>query len=230
MHAINTYSYIEMNYIDWGLIDYKEAWDKQEHIFEKKVAAKINSEKNIEQDFIFCEHPHVYTLGKHGERNNLLINDDFLKKINATYYHINRGGDITYHGFGQIVGYPILDIESLGLSLKGYISTIEEMIIITMKEYGIESERLDGATGVWIDTNTPKARKICAIGVKASRHVTMHGFALNVNTDLKYFQYINPCGFVDKGVTSMSKELGREIDMEEVRHKLFENFVNIISK
>lgn len=230
LHAINTYSYIEMNYIDWGLIDYKEAWDKQEHIFEKKVAAKINSEKNIEQDFIFCEHPHVYTLGKHGERNNLLINDDFLKKINATYYHINRGGDITYHGFGQIVGYPILDIESLGLSLKGYISTIEEMIIITMKEYGIESERLDGATGVWIDTNTPKARKICAIGVKASRHVTMHGFALNVNTDLKYFQYINPCGFVDKGVTSMSKELGREIDMEEVRHKLFENFVKIISK
>lgn len=230
MHPINTYSYIEMNYIDWGLIDYKEAWDKQEHIFEKKVAAKINSEKNIEQDFIFCEHPHVYTLGKHGERNNLLINDDFLKKINATYYHINRGGDITYHGFGQIVGYPILDIESLGLSLKGYISTIEEMVIMTMKEYGIECERLDGATGVWIDTNTPKARKICAIGVKASRHVTMHGFALNVNTDLKYFQYINPCGFVDKGVTSMSKELGREIDMEEVRHKLFENFVKLISK
>jgi len=135
-----------MNYIDWGLIDYKEAWDRQEEMFERKISEKINSKKDIEQDFILCQHPHVYTLGKNGERNNLLINDEFLKKIEATYYHTNRGGDITYHGFGQIVGYPIFDIEALNLSLKSYIHTIEEMIIMTLREYSIETERLEGAT------------------------------------------------------------------------------------
>lgn len=219
-----------MNYIDWGLIDYKEAWDRQEEMFERKISEKINYKKDIEQDFILCEHPHVYTLGKNGERNNLLINDEFLKKIEATYYHTNRGGDITYHGFGQIVGYPIFDIEALNLSLKSYIHTIEEMIIMTLREYSIETERLEGATGVWLDINTPRARKICAIGVKASRYITMHGFALNVNTDLKYFQYINPCGFVDKGVTSMEKELNRKVDVEEVKEKLFKNLMLLIGK
>lgn len=219
-----------MNYIDWGLIDYKEAWDRQEEMFERKISEKINSKKDIEQDFILCQHPHVYTLGKNGERNNLLINDEFLKKIEATYYHTNRGGDITYHGFGQIVGYPIFDIEALNLSLKSYIHTIEEMIIMTLREYSIETERLEGATGVWLDINTPRARKICAIGVKASRYITMHGFALNVNTDLKYFQYINPCGFVDKGVTSMEKELNRKADVEEVKEKLFKNLMLLIGK
>ena len=201
-----------INYIDWGLIDYKEAWDKQELIFNQKVSNKINNlSEKIEQDFILCEHPHVYTLGQHGQENNLLINKEFLGKINATYYKTNRGGDITYHGFGQIVGYPILDIEALGLSLKNYIWTIEQMVIHTMDDFGIFCQRLEGATGVWIDGNSPNARKICALGVKASRYITMHGFALNVNTDLSYFNNINPCGFVDKGVTSMKKELAKEI-------------------
>jgi lipoyl(octanoyl) transferase len=220
-----------INYIDWGLIDYKEAWKKQEDIFDKKIAEKINNPKSLSiiQDFILCEHPHVYTLGMHGKINNLLINEEFLKKINATYYKTNRGGDITYHGFGQIVGYPILDIEALGLSLKGYISTIEQTIINTMKLYDISCERLEGATGVWIDAKEKTARKICAIGVKASRYITMHGFALNVNTDLKYFQYINPCGFVDKGVTSMQKELSKKIDEKEVKLLLYENFMKLIN-
>ncbi|MDD3668109.1 MAG: lipoyl(octanoyl) transferase LipB [Bacteroidales bacterium] len=222
----------DINYIDWGLIDYKEAWDKQEMIFKGKIDEKLSSPKtsSIEQDFILCEHPHVYTLGMHGQVNNLLINEDFLKKINATYYKTNRGGDITYHGFGQIVGYPILDIETLGLSLKDYIWTIEEMVIRTMKEYDIICNRLDGATGVWIDSDNRNARKICAIGVRASRYITMHGFALNVNTDLKYFQFINPCGFVDKGVTSMEKEIGDRLDIEKVKEKLYNNFVELINK
>ncbi len=222
----------DINYIDWGLIDYKEAWDRQEMVFKGKIDEKLSSPKtsSIEQDFILCEHPHVYTLGMHGEVNNLLINEDFLKKINATYYKTNRGGDITYHGFGQIVGYPILDIETLGLSLKDYIWTIEEMVIRTMKAYGILCQRMEGATGVWIDIKGKNARKICAIGVRASRYITMHGFALNVNTDLKYFQYINPCGFVDKGVSSMEKEIGERVDVENVKRLLYDNFVDLINK
>ena len=221
----------DINYIDWGLIDYKEAWDKQEMIFKGKIDEKLNSPKSVstQQDFILCEHPHVYTLGMHGDVNNLLINEDFLKKINATYYKTNRGGDITYHGFGQIVGYPILDIETLGLSLKDYIWTIEEMVIRTMKAYGILCQRMEGATGVWIDTEGKNARKICAIGVRASRYITMHGFALNVNTDLKYFQYINPCGFVDKGVSSMEKEIGEKAVVEKVKRLLYDNFVDLIN-
>lgn len=218
-----------MNYIDWGLVDYKEAWDRQEEIFEAKIARRLEGVSDIEQDFIVCEHPHVYTLGKSGKENNLLINDEFLEKIDAKYYRINRGGDITYHGYGQIVGYPILDLEGLSLSLKEYIHCLEEAIIITMREYGLETQRLDGATGVWLDAETNSPRKICAIGVKASRYITMHGFALNVNTDLNYFNYINPCGFVDKGVSSMEKELGREVDMDEVKPKLYKNFLSIIN-
>ena len=170
---------------------------------------------------MFCEHPHVYTLGKSGEQNNLLISDEFLKKRNATYYKINRGGDITYHGPGQIVGYPILDLEDFDLTVKKYIYSLEEAIINLLKEYNIYGSRLDGGTGVWLDVDNPsKARKICAIGVRASKFVTMHGFAFNVNTDLNYFNYINPCGFTDKGVTSMQKELGNELNINEIKNKL----------
>ncbi len=217
-----------IEFIDWGTIDYKEAWDKQEILFEKYLNTKKDKQPVSETpvgDIIFCEHPHVYTLGKSGDVNNMLINDTFLKQVNATYYKTNRGGDITYHGPGQIVGYPILDLESMNLSLKQYINKIEDIIISTLSSYGIKADRLEGATGVWLDKeNITKARKICAIGVKASRYITMHGFALNVNTNLQYFNHINPCGFVDKGVTSIQKELGREVDIEEVKAKLKENF------
>ncbi len=212
---------------DLKTLEYKKAWEYQEEIFNNIIEKKLynreheNDPKTIDNKLLFVEHPHVYTLGKSGQQNNLLINDDFLKRINATYYQSNRGGDITYHGPGQIVGYPIFDLEQLGLTVKQYIHQLEEAIINCIADYGITGERLDGATGVWLDKDTPgKARKICAIGVKASRHVSMHGFALNVNTDLNYFNHINPCGFVDKGVTSMEKELGQKQDFEEVKANL----------
>ncbi|WP_439182093.1 lipoyl(octanoyl) transferase LipB [Carboxylicivirga taeanensis] len=221
---------------DLGIKDYKEVWDYQEQLFAEIVDVKLyNREhpdtlKPITNHLLFVEHPHVYTLGKSGVQNNLLINEQFLKQINATFYKINRGGDITYHGPGQLVGYPILDLEALSLQVKNYIFKLEEAIIQTLAEYGIESERLDGATGVWLDTKVPgQSRKICAIGVKASRYVSMHGFALNVNTDLSYFNHINPCGFVDKGVTSMEKELGRPVDMNEVKDLLLRKIINIFS-
>ncbi len=226
-----------MIFKDLGLIEYKEAWDFQENLFNDAVSKKsynrkyTDSQKKIENTLIFCEHPHVYTLGKSGVQNNLLINDDFLKKINAKFYKSNRGGDITYHGPGQIVGYPIFDLEYYGLSVKSYIYKLEEAIINTISQYGIKGDRLEGATGVWLDKDVQgKTRKICAIGVKASRYVSMHGFALNVNTDLNYFNYINPCGFVDKGVTSMKKELNREIDFEEVKSKLKNEIFNLFKK
>ena len=206
--------------IDLGLKDYKETWDYQEILFEEVVENKKSMKGNVPGFLILCEHPHVYTLGKSGDENNLLIQPEFLKSINATYYRINRGGDITYHGPGQLVGYPIIDLETFKMGVKDYIHALEEVIINTLKEFGITSTRFDGATGVWLDIGTPRARKICAIGVRLSRYVTMHGYALNVNTDLKYFSYINPCGYQDKGVTSMQKELGREIDMAKVK-KLF---------
>ncbi len=218
---------------DLGEIDYQKAWDYQEEQFTRVVDSKLynrehpGGEKEIEHHLLFCEHPHVYTLGKSGQANNLLIQDEFLKKINATFYKINRGGDITYHGPGQIVGYPIFDLEQMGLGIKEYIHQLEEAIILTIGEYGIDGGRLNGATGVWLDTATPQARKICAIGVRASRYVSMHGFALNVNTNLDYFNYINPCGFVDKGVTSMQKELGREFSLDEVKAKLRKNLQKV---
>lgn len=219
---------------DLGVKDYKEVWDYQEQLFAEVVDVKLHNrdnpddEKAITNHLLFVEHPHVYTLGKSGVQNNLLINEQFLKQINATFYKINRGGDITYHGPGQLVGYPILDLEALNLQVKSYIHKLEEAIIETLAHYGIKSERLDGATGVWLDTDTPgQSRKICAIGVKASRYVSMHGFALNVNTNLSYFNHINPCGFVDKGVTSMEKELGRQIDMDEVKDILLKKLVDI---
>ncbi|MDD2412368.1 MAG: lipoyl(octanoyl) transferase LipB [Bacteroidales bacterium] len=205
---------------DWGLIDYKEAWDKQQLVFESILHSKKNKSDTVPHQIIFCEHPHVYTLGKNGDVNNLLIQRDFLKSINASYYQTDRGGDITYHGPGQIVGYPIIDLEKANLSLKEYIFQMEKAIIDTLKEYDISAHRLDGATGVWLDVGTPQARKICAIGVRASRYVTMHGFAFNINTNLEYFNHINPCGFMDKGVTSLSKEMGKNIDIEEVKRVL----------
>lgn len=221
---------MQLNFVDWGLKAYDEALKEQEETFNQKVNQKLLSQKNISQDFIVCQHPHVYTLGKHGKATNLLANEQYLKQINATFYHINRGGDITYHGPGQIVGYPSLDLDALGLTLRTYIETIEESVIQLMKDYSITCERLKGATGVWIDAHTSKARKICAIGVKASRGITMHGFALNVNTDLQYFNYINPCGFTDKGVTSLQKELqsSNPIDIEKVQKELYQHFLNLI--
>jgi len=219
---------------DLGLKDYKEVWDLQEALFKGVVDIKLYNREHAEalkkvvNQLLFVEHPHVYTLGKSGTQNNLLINEQFLKSIDATFYKINRGGDITYHGPGQIVGYPIFDLEEMDLKVKSYIHQLEEAIIQTIGEYGIAGERLEGATGVWIDTQVPgKARKICAIGVKASRYVSMHGFALNVNTNLSYFNHINPCGFVDKGVTSMEKELGTVQDMAEVKSKLLQNMAKI---
>jgi lipoyl(octanoyl) transferase len=184
---------MQLNFVDWGLKAYDEALREQEEIFNQKVNQKLLVDETISQDFIVCQHPHVYTLGKHGKASNLLANEQFLKQIGATFHHINRGGDITYHGPGQIVGYPSLDLDKLGLTLRTYIETVEESVIQLMKGYSINCERLKGATGVWIDAHTTKARKICAIGVKASRGITMHGFALNINTDLQYFNYINPC-------------------------------------
>ena len=212
---------------DLGLIEYKNAWDYQENTFAEYLKIKAENrelpddkQKEIEGKVLFCEHPHVYTLGKSGEQNNLLINDEFLNKIQATYCKTNRGGDITYHGPGQIVGYPIIDLERFNLQVKQYIANLEQSIIRTLKEFGIESEPLQGSTGVWLETETNRARKICAIGVKASRFITMHGFAFNVNTNLEYFNHINPCGFIDKGVTSMEKELGEKMDVEKVKDVL----------
>ncbi|MDR1458980.1 MAG: lipoyl(octanoyl) transferase LipB [Bacteroidales bacterium] len=224
--------YKEIQYIDWGLIHYKEAWEKQKELFDELVELKSDFEnpnkEDIIQRFILCEHPHVYTLGKNGQSNNMLINDEFMKKINASYHHIDRGGDITYHGPGQIVGYPILDLQQLRLSLKDYVHCIEEMIILTMKEYQLNASRMQGATGVWVDADKPNPRKICAIGIRSCRYVTMHGFAFNINTDLSYFSYINPCGFVDKGVTSLSKELRRSVEIEEIKQKLYHHFQSLI--
>jgi lipoyl(octanoyl) transferase len=209
--------------IDWGLIEYNDAWNKQEEIFRETIQLKTDG-KQTENTLVFCEHPHVYTLGKSGDEQNLLLNYIQLQAADAQFVKANRGGDITYHGPGQIVGYPIFDLANFNIGLKKYIYLIEEAIINTLLDYGIKSERLEGATGVWLDTEKPACRKICAIGVRSSRFVTMHGFALNVNTNLTYFEHINPCGFIDKGVTSLEKELGKKVDMEEVKKNLTANF------
>ena len=210
---------------DLGLIDYKEAWDYQEKRFNEILDVKKNNRKENRQDptlsyLLFCEHPHVYTLGKSGDENNLLVNEEYLKSRGATFYKINRGGDITYHGPGQIVGYPILDLDNFFTDIHKYLRYLEEAVILTLADYGIESTRSDGETGVWLDVGGEKARKICALGVRSSRWVTMHGFAFNVNCDLSYFGNIIPCGIVDKSVTSLQKELGKEVDMQEVQQKL----------
>jgi len=214
---------------DWGLIDYKEAWDKQEGLFNQIVETKINNRKSntlvqTENHLIFCEHPHVYTLGKSGNESHLLVTENQLKEKQASYYKINRGGDITYHGPGQIVGYPILDLDNFFTDIHKYLRFLEEVIIKTLAEYNIVAERSTGETGVWLDVGKPTARKICAFGVRASRWVTMHGFALNVNADLNYFNNIVPCGIADKAVTSMHKELGATINEQEVKEKIKKHF------
>ncbi|MFT3753308.1 MAG: lipoyl(octanoyl) transferase LipB [Paludibacter sp.] len=208
-----------IRYVDWGLIEYNEAWAQQEMHFNGSVGRKMQN-LPTENYLIFCEHPHVYTLGKSGDEHNMLLDYIQLQAKNASFVHTNRGGDITYHGPGQIVGYPIFDLANFDLGLKQYIYNIEEAIIKTLSLYNIVATRLEGATGVWLDVGLPTCRKICAIGVRSSRYVTMHGFALNVNTDLNYFNHINPCGFVDKGVTSMEKELGEKVDFEVLKSRL----------
>jgi len=224
---------------DWGLTDYKEAWDRQEALFGQTVDLKtrirnrkITSEGDeySEEDeltpnyLIFCEHPHVYTLGKSGKPEHLLLDEKGLKEKNAIFYPINRGGDITYHGPGQIVGYPILDLDNFFTDIHLYLRTLEEAVILTMAQYGLKGERYPGYTGVWLDPDNENARKICALGVRCSRWVTMHGFAFNVNTDLDYFNNIVPCGIDDKAVTSMQKELGKKADIEDIKKNLKHHF------
>lgn len=218
-------------FIDLGLVDYKEAWDYQARMSERILAVKSANRSRSGDDqrptdnyVIFCEHPHVFTLGKSGDEKNLLIAKEDLSSIAASYYHINRGGDITYHGPGQIVGYPVIDMENFFTDIHRYMRTLEEAVIQTLAEYSITAGRIPGLTGVWIDPDQPDARKICALGVKTSRWVTMHGFAFNVNTDLRYFDYIIPCGIAEKSVTSMEKELGRKVNMSDVEEVLREKF------
>ena len=212
--------------------DYKETWEYQSELLQEIVALKIGNRRNdlnkiTPNYFLFVEHPHVYTLGKSGDLSNLLLNEQQLEEKGATFYKINRGGDITYHGPGQIVGYPILDLDNFFTDIHKYLRFLEEAVILTLKEYGLETERSPGETGVWFDVGTTKARKICALGVKSSRWVTMHGFAFNVNSDLSYFGNIIPCGITDKSVTSLQKELGKELDMDEVRNKLKTHLVEL---
>ena len=222
----------EVVLIDLGLKDYKEAWDFQENIFKKIVDLKIQNRKEESQKptpnyFLFVEHPHVYTLGKSGDFSNLLLSEKQLEEKGATFYKINRGGDITYHGPGQIVGYPILDLENFFPDIHKYLRLLEEVIILTLAEYNIIGERSQGETGVWLGVGTPFIRKICAMGVRASRWVTMHGFALNVNADLGYFDNIIPCGIKGKAVTSLNVELGIDkVDEKELKEKILKHFIN----
>ncbi|WP_438961846.1 lipoyl(octanoyl) transferase LipB [Nonlabens sp.] len=219
----------QVQFKDLGRQDYKVTWDFQEQLFKDILDIKI---KNRREDagletanhLLFVEHDHVYTLGKSGDLENLLANEALLKKIDATFYKINRGGDITYHGPGQIVGYPILDLENFFTDIHKYLRFLEEIFIKILADYGLKGERSDGETGVWLDVGTPFARKICAMGVRASRWVTMHGFAFNVNTDLGYFDHIIPCGINDKAVTSLAAELKRPVDENEVKEKIKKYF------
>jgi lipoyl(octanoyl) transferase len=217
----------EIIYNDLGLIEYGEAWKYQEKLFEELLDAK-SDKADKPNHLLFCEHPHVFTLGKSGSDSNLLINNTALQQKGVSFFRTNRGGDITYHGPGQIVGYPILNLEAFGIGIRAYIELLEEAIIILLSEYGIAASRLSGASGTWLDADTPKARKICAIGVRSSRYVTMHGFAFNVNTDLSFYDYINPCGFVDKGVTSMQKELGAPMDFQLIKGKLKDIIISLL--
>jgi len=223
----------EVEYRNLGLIDYKEAWEYQETLFKSTVDQKISirngeAEGPTKNYVLFCEHPHVYTLGKSGKKEHLLLDEQGLNAHDATYYEINRGGDITYHGPGQLVVYPIFDLDHFFSDIHKYLRYLEEAVIDTLAEYGIQSGRVDGLTGVWIDGDSPKARKICAMGVKCSRWVTMHGIGFNIHSDLSYFSHIIPCGIDDKAVTSMESELGRPVDLNEVasvyKLKLSEQF------
>lgn len=222
----------EVIFQDWALMDYLTAWDKQEVIFAATVDLKTQNRNNetefpVPNHLVFVEHPHVYTLGKSGKPENLLLDESGLKQNNASYHKINRGGDITYHGPGQLVGYPILDLDNFFTDIHLYLRTLEEAVILTLADYGIASGRYAGFTGVWLDADNEKARKICALGVRCSRWVTMHGLAFNVNTDLNYFKNIIPCGIDDKDVTSMERELGFKLDMEEVKLKLRDHICNL---
>jgi lipoyl(octanoyl) transferase len=227
---------------DWGLIDYKEAWAKQEELFNATIALKMEIRKRELQVaagdnqpeeiitpnyLIFCEHPHVYTLGNSGKPEHLLLDEQGLEEKHATYYHINRGGDITYHGPGQIVSYPIIDLDNFFTDIHLYLRTLEEAVILTLADYGIAASRYPGYTGVWLDPDNERARKISAMGVRCSRWVTMHGLAFNINNDLSYFQNIIPCGIDDKAVTSMKAELGQEVDIKEVQQKLQQHIVEL---
>jgi|TARA_B110000967_G_scaffold74472_1_gene77022 lipoyl(octanoyl) transferase len=214
---------------DLQIKDYKETWEYQTSLLQEIVAVKIDNRRNdgdkkTDNYFLFVEHPHVYTLGKSGDFSNLLLNEKQLEEKEATFYKINRGGDITYHGPGQIVGYPILDLENFFTDIHKYLRLLEESIILTIAEYGLKGERSAGETGVWLDVGTPFARKICALGIRSSRWVTMHGFALNVNTNLGYFDHIIPCGIRGKAVASMEAELDRTVDVEEVKAKILVHF------
>lgn len=216
---------------DLGLIDYKEAWDLQESLFKETIDLKIRirngeTELKTENHLLFCQHPHVYTLGKSGSEENLLLDDQGLNDKGARYYKINRGGDITYHGPGQLVAYPIFDLDHFFTDIHKYMRFLEESVIRTLAEFGIESGRVEGLTGVWIEGDTQRARKICAMGVKSSRWVTMHGIGFNVNSDLSYFSHIIPCGIDDKAVTSMQQELGHEVDMAKVSEILKEKLAD----
>ena len=217
-------------YKDLGLIEYQQAWDIQRGVFDALVAKKNGEQNDARPTLILCEHPHVYTLGKSGHEENMLIREDFLAGIGATYFRIDRGGDITYHGPGQLVGYPILDLDELGMGLRDYVHALEQVIIETIADFGIQGQRSEGATGVWLPMGAGRPlRKIAAIGVRSSRFVTMHGFALNVNPMLEYFSYINPCGFTDRGVTSMEKELNKTVAMQEVKKSFLKNFNRLIA-
>ncbi len=226
----------EIQFFDWGEIGYKAAWDKQDELLQNIVATKMKNRKlpQAEQEktdnfLIFCSHPHVYTLGKTGAMSNLLLTETLLEELGIEFYHTNRGGDITYHGPGQVVGYPIIDLENFFTDIHRYMRFLEEVIIATLAEYGLKGERLEGSTGVWLDTHKPhRVRKICAMGVRASRWVTMHGWAFNVNANLSYFNNIIPCGITDKAVTSLNKELEVDwVDEEEVKAHLKRHFYRI---
>lgn len=215
-----------------GLIDYKQAWDYQENIFKEIVDLKIknrNEDTNIlpQNHLVFCEHPNVYTLGKSGKEDHLLLDKKGLLDNDVSFYKINRGGDITYHGPGQLVVYPIFDLEQFFTDIHKYMRLLEEAVIMTLQEYGIIAQRMEGQTGVWLGVGSIEARKICAMGVKSSRWVTMHGLGFNVNSDLRYFDHIIPCGISDKSVTSMANELGEEVDMKELSNKLLVNMANL---
>lgn len=225
----------EIFYKDLGLVPYQQAWDLQTRLFEQVIERKMHNRKAAEGEqitqfhyLLFCEHPHVYTLGRNGKESHLLLDEAGLQEKEATFHKINRGGDITYHGFGQLVGYPILDMDEFFTDIARYVRILEEAVIRMLAAYDIEGSRIKGLSGVWIEAETERARKICAVGVHLSRWTTMHGFALNVNTDLSYFEYIIPCGIDDKAVTSMQKELGRKVDMEEVKTALKVHFAALM--
>ena len=212
--------------IDLQTMNYSDAWKKQGVLLDKLKAEKQAGKFDVNY-LLLVEHPHVYTLGRNGDETNMLINLIQLKAKDAEFIKVDRGGDITYHGYGQLVAYPIIRLDAFGIGIKEYVFRLEEVVIRTIAKFGLKGERLQNAIGVWLDVDLPSVRKICAIGVKCSGFVTMHGFALNVNTDLEYFNYINPCGFIDKGVTSLEKELKRKIDLAEVKATVLQNFEDV---